>query len=323
MPVRKCPNGKYAIGPHSPCVHDTREAAEAAMRAAYASGMTKEKTMITEAEVLKQAPTADMSNEQLHAAQEARSKKYGIEITDDTSLTFPSGAPESLDEYGDPVNLKFPVDTPARAANARVRFKQFAGNYKETRSQREVHTRIAESELRHGIVPSINEDDKLDMLLPKALRDKAMEAARKSVEKEEGAAPVFKELDLEDIATLNTDDLLKAHDALHYAFRSALTVESANAAALHTAVVERLSSLGVGHPRPPRDSLDHITSSLTPFESDDVDFDPDDIKLNKAIGYYVLPGQDVRIQLREEHEQAFATDLFFSHRHDEAHENRM
>lgn len=113
-----------------------------------------------------------MSREELQEAQRERSREFGIEVVEGAALTFPSGFPEDLRLYGDPVNLKYPVNTPARAANARARFKQNANQYREENSRRIVHTRIVEAELDFGISVSIDPEDPLDMLLPRSLRDR-------------------------------------------------------------------------------------------------------------------------------------------------------
>lgn len=122
-------------------------------------------------------PKDGLSNDELRALRDKRSKAFGIEVVEvGSALTFPSGFPTMLEEYGDPANLKFPVDTKARAANARVRFKQFASNYKSEDSKRVVHTRIVEAELKFGINPSIDPDDLLDKLLSVELRERSEQA---------------------------------------------------------------------------------------------------------------------------------------------------
>lgn len=116
--------------------------------------------------------------------QKKRSKRFGIEVVEGAALTFPSGFPRKLSDYGDPVNLKFPTESKKRAANARVRFKQFANEtYKKTKSKKVVHNRIVEAELRHGITPSIDLDDPLDRLLSSSLRRRVAEAQKKSAQK--------------------------------------------------------------------------------------------------------------------------------------------
>ena len=119
-------------------------------------------------------PRDGRSREQLEAARKARAARFGIEVLETGSaLTFPSGFPTQLDQYGDPVNLKFPFDTVERARNGRVRFKQFADTYSQDSSKRVVHTRIVEAELKFGVKPDIDPDDPLDRLLPAALRERA------------------------------------------------------------------------------------------------------------------------------------------------------
>lgn len=111
-------------------------------------------------------PMDDMAREELKIAQEARSKKWGIEIVPGSSLTFPAGFPTDLNDYGDPVNLKFPFESEERASNARTRFKQFANDiYSKEDSKMVVHNRIVARELELGIQVTIDESDALDMML--------------------------------------------------------------------------------------------------------------------------------------------------------------
>lgn len=123
--------------------------------------------------VAKQVPVDDASNEEKREAQAARSEEFGIEALEDQgeNLSFPADFPEDLRLYGDPVNLKFPNDTEERAANARVRFKQFADTYSEESSRAVVHERIVRAELREGIEPGFDPEDPLDALLPTDLKD--------------------------------------------------------------------------------------------------------------------------------------------------------
>jgi len=125
-------------------------------------------------------PKDDMSREELEAAREARSKEYGIEVLETgSSLTYPSGYPTKLDDYGDPVNLKYPTDTKERAANARVRFKQNADAYQKDSSKKVVHERIVRAELKHGIEPGYDPEDPLDQMLPSDLKDQLTESTTK------------------------------------------------------------------------------------------------------------------------------------------------
>lgn len=128
-------------------------------------------------------PSDGMKAEDLQKSLKDRAEKFGVEITPDASLTFPKGFPQDLAMYGDPVNLKFPIDTLARTRNARVRFKQFAMEiYKETNSRAVVHERIVRRELTLGIKPDFDTEDALDALLPAALKDEL-----------KGGTPVMKE----------------------------------------------------------------------------------------------------------------------------------
>lgn len=141
-------------------------------------------------------PTDSMSREEKEASQKQRSKQYGIEILDGAALTFPKGYPTELEQYGDPVNLKYPVNTKARAANARVRFKQNASEYSKTSSKRVVHNRIVEAELKQGIVPDIDPNDALDKLLSASLRRRAQEAAKKKKKSRKGKLKKVAEFDV-------------------------------------------------------------------------------------------------------------------------------
>ena len=115
-------------------------------------------------------PQDNMSREELRKSLEERSGEFGIEVLKDAALTFPAGFPTKLDDYADPVNLKFPIDTVERARNARVRFKQFASNYKEEKSKTIIHERIVRRELKMGVNPGFDPEDPLDQLLPSDLK---------------------------------------------------------------------------------------------------------------------------------------------------------
>jgi HK97 family phage prohead protease len=128
------------------------------------------------------SPTADMSEEELKAALEGRSKEYGIEILKDASLTFPSDYPTDLSKYADPVNLKYPVDTVERANDARARFKQSANEYSKDESKAAVHNRIVSAQLELGADPSYDEKDPLDAMLSQELKDKLSKLNAKALD---------------------------------------------------------------------------------------------------------------------------------------------
>jgi len=143
-------------------------------------------------------PSDSMSREELVAAREARSKAYGIEVLESGShLTYPSSFPTKLDEYGDPVNLKYPTDTKERAANARVRFKQNADAYKQDSSKKVVHERIVRAELQHGIEPGYDAEDPLDQMLPSDLKD---ELTKSETTEKQGGPMSDKKLDENDVS---------------------------------------------------------------------------------------------------------------------------
>lgn len=115
----------------------------------------------------------ESEREKLHKALNARADKYDIEVTSDAALTPPAGTEDSESKFGDPVNFKFPIDNPARIANARVRFKQFANQiYKGDKSKSIVHGRIVKAELAAGIDASYDSNDPLDKLLPSDIKSK-------------------------------------------------------------------------------------------------------------------------------------------------------
>lgn len=118
-------------------------------------------------------PTDKMSADELKAAQAARAKKYGIEVTKDGALTFPKDYPTELEKYADPVNLKYPVDSVDRANNARVRFKQDAAtSYSQDSSRKIVHNRIVSAQLALGAKPTFDPKDALDAMLDAGLQAK-------------------------------------------------------------------------------------------------------------------------------------------------------
>lgn len=119
-------------------------------------------------------PKDSDTDETKRRKQKARSKRYGIEVLEGEGerLSFPPGWPNALEDYGDPVNLKYPMRGKGRALNSRVRFKQFGDRYKHESSKKIVHTRIVERLLSLGINVTRKEGDKLDDLLPSRLKDK-------------------------------------------------------------------------------------------------------------------------------------------------------
>lgn len=120
------------------------------------SELTDLKTMKTV--LFKQIPNADATNEEKRQQQKARAKKYGIEALEDgtESLTPPAGTTPDEAMFGDPVNFKFPIDTPARIRNAVARFSQGIDSYTQESSIKVVAERIAARALSENI--EISED---------------------------------------------------------------------------------------------------------------------------------------------------------------------
>lgn len=159
-------------------------------------------------------PPASASNDEKRRAQRERSRSFGVEALENKgeNLSFPSGSPTTLVDYGDPVNLKFPLKPDNRARNARARFKQFADTYSRTSSKRVVHTRIVRRLLSIGANPSLNEDDPLDKLLPKSLRDRMSKRSKKAMTTP-AKIPVEKNIKLQDGEEL-MDFVNKVFDAV-------------------------------------------------------------------------------------------------------------
>jgi hypothetical protein len=130
--------------------------------------------------VIKQAglaPRDDMDREQLRELRERRSKEFGIEVLEGagSNLTFQKGDPTRLDQYADPVNIKYRIDDRAHAANARARFAQNHAVYSSDRSKATILERIIRASLGFGIRPGFDPDNPLDRLLPADLRERLTE----------------------------------------------------------------------------------------------------------------------------------------------------
>lgn len=90
-------------------------------------------------------------------AQEARSKKYGIGIKDGGNVTKP-GKYASLtdDDFADPVNYSYPIDTKAHADNAASRFGDADNRSVYTKAEQDIiDKRIAAAQKKFGE----NQDD--------------------------------------------------------------------------------------------------------------------------------------------------------------------
>lgn len=177
-------------------------------------------------------PTSGLDREELRIRQKARSKEFGIEVVENSSLSFQKGDPTDLRLYGDPVNLKYPMEDLAQANNARVRFKQFGEKtYSNQKSRAVVHERIVRRQLQLGSNPSYNSGDSLDSLLPSDLKDKLSKS--QDVKKEQIDEIIEKQEDGTKIQTLIFDrDVFSRSEAIDWAkshdFRSDKVDENEN-----------------------------------------------------------------------------------------------
>lgn len=126
----------------------------------------------------KAVPAKDADSETKEKAQQARSKKYGIEIlSSGSALTYPANAPTTERLFADPTNLKYPLayegDTKpdeARTRNAIARFKQNYETYTKKTSRARVYERIVRAAMSAGIDVSYDPQDPVDSLLPSDLK---------------------------------------------------------------------------------------------------------------------------------------------------------
>jgi len=142
--------------------------------------------------VIKQAglaPSGDMSRAELGELRDKRATEFGIEVLGDgnSNLTFPAGEPTTLEQYADPVNLKYRIDDKAHAANARARFAQSFKVY-GPQSRPVIIERIIRAALRFGIKPAFDPENYLDGLLPADLREQLTEKQMSKSEAEAEAA---------------------------------------------------------------------------------------------------------------------------------------
>ncbi len=115
-------------------------------------------------------PKDGMTQEELRHAQEARSEHFGIEVLKGAPLTAPEGFSAAVEDFADPVNFRFPVDSVEAVRRARARFKQFVKKtYTQDTSRAAVHERIVRKAIELGITVALSESDPLDKLLPRDL----------------------------------------------------------------------------------------------------------------------------------------------------------
>lgn len=117
--------------------------------------------------------------EKLHEAAKRREEKYGIKFREDGGhLTPPEGYPQNEEDYGDPVNYKYPLTPKDRCQNALTRWGQFREEY--TQPERNIiYERIVKRAVKYGITVRYN---------PELLEAKASpESVKKQLEGYEGA----------------------------------------------------------------------------------------------------------------------------------------
>jgi hypothetical protein len=122
-------------------------------------------------DAIQYAAAQEISMDRLRGMREARSRQWGIEVRPDGRLTtasmYAAEAPNPND-YGDPVNLKYPLKPDARLRAAVGYFGASYGYYKQERSQKVVYSRIVRALKAAGIKHEPNPT--LDHLLPPDLR---------------------------------------------------------------------------------------------------------------------------------------------------------
>lgn len=127
-------------------------------------------------------PNKDSDEAALKDSQAARSKYFNIEILEGSDLTFKEGEPQTLEAYGDPVNLKYPITTAELSASSRDSFKKESDLYKNDSSKSVVHSRIVAAEIALEGEPNYDESDPLDALLLQPLKDKLSELNAKALD---------------------------------------------------------------------------------------------------------------------------------------------
>lgn len=126
-------------------------------------------------------PAEGMSDDDLQTSRDARAGRFGVEVLETGgSLTFPKGYPTRLEDYADPVNLKYPLTPVSRLRNALARFAQAKDAYTD-RSRRIVFSRIVSRSLAEGVEVA-KEGPLLALLAPDLQR--RVEAQKGPAEKE-------------------------------------------------------------------------------------------------------------------------------------------
>ena len=109
-------------------------------------------------QITKVIPQAGVTAEEKRKAQSGRSSKYKIKVQPGARLIAPPTFPQDEKDYGDPVNLAYPLIPLPRLRNAMARFGQFAEEaYAQDKpGMTVVADRIVTRALESGIVPDEN-----------------------------------------------------------------------------------------------------------------------------------------------------------------------
>jgi HK97 family phage prohead protease len=111
-----------------------------------------------------------------------RSEKFGIEVLESANEAFPDGGPKTIDGYGDPVNLKYPIDSAEQANSSRKKFKENASEYSNDKSKSVVHSRIVSAQLGFGEKVDYSDEDEMDKMLNDELKSKLKESQAKMLD---------------------------------------------------------------------------------------------------------------------------------------------
>ncbi len=138
---------------------------------------------------------SEVDRDELRKEREKRSAKYGIEIRKDGHLTKPSKYSDLSDEeFGDPVNYRYPIDKEhIRAAISYFPQKGNYDKYTQVKSRRVIWNRIIAAAKKFGIEHKFNPDSPVDRLLNPELKRWAKANAGMGVESVETALAAIEE----------------------------------------------------------------------------------------------------------------------------------
>jgi hypothetical protein len=110
--------------------------------------------------------------EKLHEAAKAREKRYGIKFREGKGhLTTPEGYPQNEEDYGDPVNYKYPLKAQDRCQNALSQWSQYREEYTQP-ERNTIYERIVKAALEYNIAVKYNFDLPEARGLPTNIKDK-------------------------------------------------------------------------------------------------------------------------------------------------------